>query len=104
MMGFAIGNLNTPVTKGSSGILALTREEVEVAEETNCVRCGRCVQACPMNLVPTKIALGARIGDWDLVRKYHALACMECGCCAHQCPASIPLVQLIRVGKAALSA
>lgn len=104
MMGFAIGDLNTPVTKGSSGILALTRAEVEQAAETHCVRCGRCVMACPMNLVPKKIALGSRIGDWDLVRKYHALSCMECGCCAHQCPASIPLVQLIRVGKAALSA
>jgi len=103
MMGFSIGNLETPITKGSSGILALTRDEVDRAPETNCVRCGRCVDACPLNLVPTKIALASRHGDWDLAKKYHALACMECGCCAHQCPASIPLVQLIRVGKAALS-
>lgn len=104
MMGFALGDLSTPITKGSSGILALTRSEVEQAAETPCVRCGRCVMACPMNLVPTKIALGSRIGDWGLVKKYHALSCMECGCCAHECPANIPLVQLIRVGKAALSA
>jgi len=103
MMGFSIGNLETPITKGSSGILALTRDEVRQAPETNCVRCGRCVDACPLNLVPTKIALASRHGDWDLAKKYHAQACMECGCCALQCPASIPLVQLIRVGKAALS-
>jgi electron transport complex protein RnfC len=61
------------------------------------------VDACPIKLVPSRIALASRHHNWDLARKFHAQACMECGCCAHQCPASIPLVQLIRVGKAALS-
>ncbi len=103
MMGFAIGNLDTPVTKASSSVLALTRDEVEQARETHCIRCGRCVDACPIKLVPSRIALASRHRNWDLARKFHALACMECGCCAHQCPASIPLVQLIRVGKAALA-
>jgi electron transport complex protein RnfC len=103
MMGFVIGDLDTPITKASSGVLALTRDEVEQAPETHCVRCGRCVDACPVKLVPSRIALASRHANWDLARKFHAPACMECGCCAHQCPASIPLVQLIRVGKAALS-
>jgi electron transport complex protein RnfC len=103
MMGFAVGDLETPITKGSSGVLALTRDEVEQAPETNCIRCGRCVDVCPLKLVPSRIALASRKGNWDLARRFHALACMECGCCAHQCPASLPLVQLIRVGKAALS-
>jgi electron transport complex protein RnfC len=103
MMGFAIGDLDTPITKASGSVLALTRDEVEQARETHCVRCGRCVDACPIKLVPSRIALASRHRKWDLARKFHALACMECGCCAHQCPASIPLVQLIRVGKAALA-
>jgi electron transport complex protein RnfC len=103
MMGFAIGDLDTPITKASSSVLVLTRDEVEQAPETHCIRCGRCVDACPIKLVPSRIALASRHRHWDLARKFHALACMECGCCAHQCPASIPLVQLIRVGKAALS-
>jgi electron transport complex protein RnfC len=103
MMGFAIGDLDTPITKASSSVLALTRDEVKQAPQTNCVRCGRCVDACPIKLVPSRIALASRHSNWDLARRFHAQACMECGCCAHQCPASIPLVQLIRVGKAALS-
>jgi len=72
------------------------------AEEHACVRCGRCVDVCPLNLVPTKLALAAKHRDWDLARQYHLLACKECGCCAYACPSQIPLVQLIRVGKALL--
>ncbi|MHC4982821.1 MAG: electron transport complex subunit RsxC [Planctomycetota bacterium] len=100
MMGFALGDLDTPVTKGTSGVVVLTDDDVSKAEETACVRCGRCVDACPMRLVPTRIAAAAKARDWDLVRRYHIPLCMECGCCAYVCPASIPLVQLIRMGKA----
>jgi len=99
MMGFALGDLDTPVTKGTSGVTVLMAEDVAKAEETNCIRCGLCVDVCPLNLVPSKLAVAARHEDWDLARKYHMAACMECGCCAFTCPASIPLVQLIRVGK-----
>ena len=102
MMGFALGSLNVPVTKGTSGVLALTAAEVQRTEETACVRCGRCVDVCPLDLVPTKIALGARAGSRAIVERYYASACMECGCCAFECPASIPLVQLIRLGKVML--
>ena len=102
MMGFALGDLDVPVTKGASGVVVLTAEQVRKAEETACVRCGRCVDVCPLNLVPTRIALAARASDWDLARRYHITACCECGCCAYTCPASIPLVQLIRVGKATM--
>ena len=100
MMGFALGDLDTPITKGTSGIVVLTQEEIRQREETSCVRCGRCVDVCPLNLVPTKIALACRHRDWDLAKRHHLLACMECGCCAYACPAGIPLVQLIRMGKA----
>ena len=100
MMGFTLGDLDTPVTKGTSGVTVLTEDDVVRGPETACLRCGRCVDVCPLDLVATKIALAAKHGDWDLAKKYHILACMECGCCAYACPASLPLVQLIRMGKA----
>ncbi len=103
MMGFTAGSLEAPITKGTSGVTVLTRDDVRRAAETTCVRCGRCVDACPLHLVPTKIALAARAGNEEVARRYHLQACVECGCCAYVCPASIPLVQLIRVGKIMLS-
>ena len=102
MMGFTIGALDVPVTKGASGLTALSQTEVRKADETTCVRCGRCVDVCPVGLVPTKIALASKAGDMALAQRYHIIACMECGCCAYVCPASIPLVQLIRLGKVRL--
>ncbi|MBN1268954.1 MAG: electron transport complex subunit RsxC [Kiritimatiellae bacterium] len=100
MMGFTLGDLNAPVTKGTSGVVVLTHEDIRRSEETACVRCGRCVDVCPLNLMATKIALAARSQDWELAKKHHIMACIECGCCAYSCPASIPLVQLMRMGKA----
>jgi electron transport complex protein RnfC len=100
MMGFAFTNPNTPVTKGTGGLTVMTRDEVKAGEETACVRCGKCVEACPMKLVPTKIAMASRYQDMALSRRYHIMACFECGACAYTCPAHIPLVQLIRAGKA----
>jgi len=99
MMGFTIGDLDTPVTKGTSGLTVLTHEEVRAIEETACVRCGRCGEVCPMGLVPTRLALAARCGEASLARRYYVQACVECGCCAFACPAGIPLVQLIRTAK-----
>jgi len=102
MMGFTVSDLTTPVTKGTSGITVLTHDDVRHARETACVRCGRCVDVCPLGLVPTKLALAARHELWDVAKRYYMTACMECGCCAYTCPASLPLVQLIRMGKARL--
>lgn len=102
MMGFTLGSLDTPVTKGTSGITVLTEAECRHAAETNCVRCGRCVDVCPQRLVPTKLALSSRAGALDLLERYSIGACIECGSCAYVCPASLPLVQLIRAGKTAL--
>ncbi|NNG02401.1 MAG: electron transport complex subunit RsxC [Desulfobacteraceae bacterium] len=103
MMGFAFTNPDTPVTKGTSGITVLTHEEIRRVEQTVCVRCGRCVDVCPMNLVPTKIAMASRQNDFTLARKYNINACFECGSCAYICPAGLPLVQLIRTGKAQIA-
>jgi Na+-translocating ferredoxin:NAD+ oxidoreductase subunit C len=102
MMGFALSRLDVPVTKGASGIVALTEEDVARSRETTCVRCGRCVDVCPLNLVPSRLAMASRHHAWERARGDHIQACMECGCCAYVCPASIPLVQLIRMGKAEL--
>lgn len=104
MMGFSFTDEDTPVTKGTSGVTILTNADVKKAEETNCVRCGRCVDVCPMNLVPTKIAMASRYKEVDLAKQYNIMACFECGCCAYICPASIPLVQLVRTGKAMVMA
>jgi electron transport complex protein RnfC len=100
MMGFAVGDLDCPVTKGTSGLTVMTAQEVSRAAETACIHCGRCVDVCPLKLVPTRIALAVRAGDLDLARRYYVQACCECGCCGYICPAGIPLVQLIRQGKA----
>ena len=99
MMGFAFNNLATPVTKGTSGLTVLTHSDLRKAEETSCIRCGRCVDVCPMNLVPTRLGLGSRNKNVSILEKYNIMACFECGCCAYICPAKIPLVQLMRVGK-----
>jgi electron transport complex protein RnfC len=99
MMGFSVTDLETPVTKGTSGITVLTDKEIRANHTTACVRCGMCVDACPLDLIPTKLALAARYKNQEILQQYSVDACMECGCCAYQCPAGIPLVQLIRTGK-----
>lgn len=100
MMGFTVGDLETPVTKGTSGITVLSAEETVRGKRTECVRCGRCVEVCPLRLVPTRLALAARRRNWEVARRFHIQACVECGSCAYVCPARIPLTQLIRMGKA----
>ncbi len=100
MMGFTVSDTTVPVTKGTSGITVLSESDVDRAEQTVCVRCGRCVDACPLHLAPTKIAHAAKFGDIELARRFDLMACCECGCCAYVCPARVPLAQLIRAGKA----
>jgi electron transport complex protein RnfC len=106
MMGFTVrpqGDVSkvipTPITKGTSGITVLDQQDVRQSEQTACIRCGRCVEVCPMGLLPTRLALASRGGNAELLSRYHVASCVECGCCAYSCPARIPLVQLIRVGK-----
>jgi len=104
MMGFAFSDLDTPVTKGTSGITVLTHADLDRDPETSCIRCGRCVDVCPMNLVPSKLALASRNKDTDLAQRYHIMACFECGSFAYICPAQLPIVQLVRTGKAVVIA
>ncbi len=100
MMGVAQWNSEGVVTKGTSAVLFLSREESgEYSSEGTCIRCGRCTRACPMNLQPVYLSLFSRGGKYDMCRKYDVLSCVECGSCTYVCPASLPLVQLIRAAK-----
>ena len=99
MMGLAQPTSEIPVIKGTSGILALTDEDVYLAESSPCIRCAKCVTVCPMNLMPTSISQAAEHGDYKRAEKLYALDCFECGCCSFICPSKIPLVQWIRIGK-----
>lgn len=101
MMGFAVYTLDMPVTKGTSGILIFNeKSDVLLREDEGpCVRCARCVDACPMFLEPTTIMKKAKKQDWEGARNYDAASCIECGSCSYVCPAMIPLVQYIRLAK-----
>lgn len=99
MMGVAQHDLTAPLMKATSGIVVLTREEVEQREETSCLRCGTCVDACPLHLMPTRLARLSELGRDEDAESLGVTVCMECGTCAYACPANIPLVQWIRLGK-----
>lgn len=99
MMGLAQHTLDVPVIKGTSGLLFLRRDDVAVRAERACIRCGRCVRACPMILSPQTIVIYARHKLFDRAEQWRALDCIECGCCSFSCPSSIPLVHYIRYAK-----
>ena len=99
MMGRAMVNLASPVTKGCSGITVLSGVGARRAPESACIKCAKCVQACPMGLMPTKLEAYTRIADAQMLKKLNITNCMECGSCAFVCPADRRLVQAIRLGK-----
>jgi electron transport complex protein RnfC len=99
MMGFAIYDLDIPVTKGTSGVLALTAAETKNDSRSACLSCGRCVEACPMGLDPTSLFKAIDHDATDMAINEGLMDCKECGCCAFSCPAHIPLVQGFRLGK-----
>lgn len=102
MMGLAIVGTNLPVLKQNNAILAFTADDAVLKPETDCIRCGRCVAACPMSLMPTNIVKAAKIKDVDALKRAGVTVCMECGSCAFACPAGKPLVQHMRLAKAIL--
>jgi electron transport complex protein RnfC len=101
MMGIAQYSLDVPVIKGTSGILAL--EEGRPKRRLPCVKCGACVEVCPMNLMPCRIAEFADRDDFAACDAQHVRDCMECGACAYTCISSRPLVHLIKYAKLSLS-
>jgi electron transport complex protein RnfC len=97
-----IASLDVPILKGSSAILAFTAQETGVPREYPCIRCGRCLQACPHFLNPSRLGKLARLRRFQEMREMYVTDCVECGACTLSCPSHIPLAQLIRMGKAEL--
>ncbi len=99
MMGKALVTPEVPVTKGSSGVLLMTKEESVRKPVHNCIRCAKCVSVCPMGLNPTLLMTATEFKSWDLAEKNHITDCIECGSCSYTCPANRPLLDYVRQGK-----
>lgn len=99
MMGRAMVSTDVPVTKGSSGILLMTRKESARRPMRDCIRCAKCVNACPMGLEPSLLMNLSEFKLWDDAEKNHVTDCIECGSCSYTCPANRPLLDYIRMGK-----
>lgn len=102
MMGMAQPIEEVPVVKGTSGLLALTKEETNPYKPKSCIVCGKCIKACPMNLLPNMYAKLARFKRWEEMGDFHLMDCIECGSCSYICPANRPLTEAIKIGKAKL--
>ena len=102
MMGIALTSDEVPILKQNNAILAFAEKEAHLSTPTACIRCGNCVAACPMQLMPTKLEKAAEKKDVEALQSLDVMTCMECGCCAFSCPAGRRLVQSIRLGKSIL--
>lgn len=99
MMGVAAASLEEPLTKTTNCVLALNQKEAQLPPETTCIRCGRCVDYCPMHLMPLDIETAYQLRRADLLERYKVALCIECGCCAYVCPSRRRLVQVMKLGK-----
>lgn len=100
MMGRAMSNLDMPANKRTSGLLFLDESEARRCEPENCIRCAKCVSACPMGLEPYLLARQGELQMWDEMEAHSIMDCIECGCCQFTCPSHRPLLDYIRMGKA----
>lgn len=96
MMGFALFDLNVPVTKSSSALLCLSKDEVSECEPSACINCGACVEVCPGRVIPSRLADFSEHGNEEMFLKYDGMECCECGCCSFICPAKRNLTQSIK--------
>ncbi|MBQ7894308.1 MULTISPECIES: electron transport complex subunit RsxC [Alistipes] len=99
MMGRAMVNLDSPVTKGCSGITVLSGREAVRREAAQCIKCAKCVSACPMGLEPYYLSKMTQKKGWDVLEQQMITSCIECGCCQSTCPSYLPLLDWIRLGK-----
>ena len=99
MMGFAVSNLDVPVTKTTSAVLFLAADEVDTTPHSQCIRCGWCLEACPMGLEPKEIGIYVEANRPEDTAQFGVFECFECGSCAYVCPAKRPLVQFVRLAK-----
>lgn len=102
MMGLAMMDEGMPILKQNNAILAFTEADAVLPAATTCIRCGRCVDACPMHLIPPSIARAYATGDTEAMARLGVAICMECGCCSYSCPAHRPIVQTMRMAKDAV--
>ncbi|MBQ8503188.1 MAG: electron transport complex subunit RsxC [Clostridia bacterium] len=102
MMGLAICSTDAPICKQNNAILAFDDRKDLIKKERDCIRCGRCVDVCPMSLMPTLIERYARVKDAQKLQDVNVMVCMECGSCAYSCPSGRPLVQYMRLAKQVL--
>jgi electron transport complex protein RnfC len=103
MMGIAIADPNTPIIKTTNAIVVLGDHELRMGQQGPCIRCGRCVDACPEGLNPSLLARTVQQYAWDLAKDNFITACIECGCCSYVCPVGIELAGYIKTGKAFLA-
>ncbi|MCH5332070.1 MAG: electron transport complex subunit RsxC [Alistipes sp.] len=99
MMGRAMVNLDSPVTKGCSGITVISGAEAQRVCENECIKCAKCVSVCPMGLEPYLLSKLSKRKAWDLAESGHITDCIECGSCQYTCPAGLPLLDYVRLGK-----
>lgn len=99
MMGTALYTDDYPIVKNTNAILALTEKSAPLTEDNPCIRCGRCVNTCPMLLSPAEIQVAYESDDIELLNKLGTSNCMECGCCTFMCPARRPITQIMRLAK-----
>lgn len=99
MMGFAVSTLDVPVTKTTSSVLFLTEDEIDTSPYSQCIRCGWCLDACPMGLEPKEIGIYVEANRAEDTEPFGVFECFECGSCAYVCPAKRPLVQFVRLAK-----
>jgi electron transport complex protein RnfC len=102
MMGVAQSSLDVPIVKGTTGVVVLTRMDINPADSYPCMRCARCVDACPVFLNPAMLADNERVGRYEEMEKMHLFDCMLCGSCSYVCPSKIPLAQMFQASKTAL--
>ena len=99
MMGKAVATTDIAVTKGTSGVLLMRESESKRPAYRNCIRCAKCVSACPMGLEPFQLMLLSEEGMTERLEEARVMDCIECGSCSFTCPAHRPLLDLIRLGK-----
>ena len=99
MMGFTQYDLNVPTTKGVNAITILGKKNKFAVDDSKCIRCGKCIDACPMKLMPVLMYKALYTGDIEELKATNIMDCIECGSCAYTCPACVPLVLAFRSGK-----
>jgi len=99
MMGICATSFEAPTIKGTAGVLFFTEKEDKTVENPSCIRCGKCITVCPMNLEPVFMYMYYAKGDFDMMQKYHITDCFECGSCSFNCPARMPLTHAFKTAK-----